>query len=188
MKYKTIKKLMSDYVKGETSVKVGIVWHFTAGGSRSGAEAQLALPDTINVTILIDKDGTRYQYLEENQWAYHTGKGKSIDKVSFGVEIVNWGPLTKVDNLYLPWTMKKAQAVAKENVVKVSRFRGYEYFEKLTLQQVESALELKRDWYSRFKIQWETTHAVLNKNKLDFPPDYPQINEIILSEPAGASF
>ena len=84
--------------------------------------------------------------------------------------------------------MKKAQAVAKENVVKVSRFRGYEYFEKLTLQQVESALELKRDWYSRFKIQWETTHAVLNKNKLDFPPDYPQINEIILSEPAGASF
>lgn len=179
MKYKTVVKLMSDYVKGDQSQKAGIVWHFTAGGTRQGAEAQLALPDTVNVHILIDDDGTRYQYLTEPQWAYHTGTGRAWDRVAFGVEIRNWGPLTKVDGLYLPWTKQKTQAVDPKRVVRVRPFRGYEFFEMLTTQQVESAIELKCDWYKRHFIVWEKTHAEMNPKKTDFPPDFEQINQVI---------
>lgn len=180
---KIIQRPSNDYIMSSKSVKDVIVWHFTAGGSLSGAEATLALPDTINVTFMIDDDGKIYQYMKEDQWAYHTGVNGAKDangkhlywcKRSFGVEIRNWGGLKLTDGLYLPYTNRKNQAVNPSRVLKLfyDRF-GFKYYEALTPAQIDSVLWLDGYLRGRHPITTAITHADISKKKHDFPPDYP---------------
>ena len=175
----------NDYVMAGATIKDVEVWHFTAGGSLAGAEATLALPDTINVHFMIDKDGKIYQYMKEERWAYHTGQNAAKDKNgnywywcrrSFGIEIVNWGGLDKVGDLFIPYTKRKTQAVNPDRVLKLyfARF-GYRYYEALTPAQIDSMLWLDDYLRARHPITMSITHADISTKKHDFPPDYPWI-------------
>ena len=171
--------MIPDFLVGNSPVKTGIIWHFTAGGTLSGARATLAKLDKVNVLCMIDKDGTRHMLMEEDQWAYHTGMGKSWCSVTFGVEFVNWGPLTFEKGLYLPWTKSTRHAVPEDKVAPCA-FRGYRFYERLTLEQRQSALELSLDLQTRHPLVFEKTHADINPKKLDFPPDFPGLNEFMV--------
>lgn len=170
-----IQKLSSDYIAQET-VKKMIVLHYTAGGTMSGAEATLAIKDYVNVHYGIDDDGTIYQYLPEKYWAYHTGTNKKDGMESIGIEIRSWGHLKRVRNQLLTWTNK---VIPWDKVVRCKPFRGYEYWEKLTPQQIQAAKELILAIRSRHPITKVVTHAMLKTTKLDFPPDYSGISELI---------
>ena len=168
-------KPSQDYIKTATA-KDMIVVHYTAGGSLAGAEATLAIRDYVNVHYCIDLDGKVYQYFDEKYWAYHTGTNQADAKRSIGIEIVNWGHLSRKGNTLYTWTGKKLDW---SDVVRCTKFRGFEYWQKLTDKQVESLRELIAEIKSRHGIRRVTTHAKIKTTKLDYPPDYPQLIGII---------
>lgn len=175
----TIKKNISLDYFNEVTRKEILVIHFTGGGSLSGAESSLALPDTINVPYIMDKDGIVYEYFDPlKSWAYHTG-ANGLCKKSIGLEIVNWGYADLIDGLYLPWTRKKSQAIDPKNIIRVKNFRGKEYFEAITKEQEQALPEFIAKCMSLFPIIEIETHAHYNPRKFDFPPDFKQVYSII---------
>ncbi len=170
---KIIKKPIDDYIKVCTDKKI-IVLHYTAGGTLSGAEAQLSIKNYINVTYGLDDDGTVYQYIEEKYYCYHTGMGAKFDAQTIGVEIRNWGHL---DDNMRTWTGKQ---LPPDKVIKLNRFRGYQYWEKLTPAQIIVLPLLLNDIKSRWGYdKIIITHAQVKPTKLDFPPDFPLIKDLI---------
>lgn len=167
---KKIKRPSADHIR-QVTVKDTIILHYTAGGTLAGAESELAKPDTINVHYILDRDGLVYQYIDERYWAYHTG-ANNWNKRSIGIEIVNWGQLLDVNGMYLPWTRRASQAVAPEMTEKCVMFRGSEYYERLTNDQMLTLPELIADIMSRHDIIHIKTHAEVNTGKADFPPDH----------------
>ncbi len=173
---KIIPKLSGDYVAEKTE-KTIIVLHYTGGGTLSGAEAELGKLDKVNVHYGIDDDGTVYQYIDEIYWAYHTGKGKKLDRRAIGIEIRSWGHLSERNGKYYSWTGKE---IPSEKVIKLQKFRGFQYWEKLASEQ-EWAIpkliqKIKQRWGNNIII---ISHAQVNSGKLDFPPDYPGIKNLI---------
>jgi hypothetical protein len=175
---KIVKRNISNDYFREVYLKELLVYHFTAG-MMPGAENHLGLPDKINVPYIICKDGQINEYFDSKYYAYHTGVG--LCKESIGIEIECWGNLSEVDGLLLPWTMCKSQAVPKQNALRLDEpFRGFRWFELLTDEQVKSVDYLtellvdKHPTLRKFK-----SHADIRKTKLDFPPDYDQIYNII---------
>lgn len=169
----------NDYYRIKT-VKKMIVLHYTGGGTLSGAEETLKKPDYVNVHYGIDDDGTIHQYFDEMYWAYHTGTTKKHAQESIGIEIRSWGQLTRTGNVLKSWTGK---SIPWNKVIRCKPFRGFEYWETLTPDQLQAVKELILGIASRHPIEIVTTHAVLNKQKLDFPPDYPGIKDLLYGNP-----
>ena len=183
-----IKKTLSfDFIREQTRKDL-LVLHFTAGGSLAGAESQLMKPDKINVPHIMDRDGKIYEYFDPKKyWAYHTGT-KSFCRRSIGLEIVNWGPLKMMYGYFLPWTewgkpkskVDLRRAVSPERVFTCKPFRGHIYFEMLTHKQhtalpdyIDTLLE------QGYPLEQVMTHAEISKQKLDFPPDFVQVYDIV---------
>jgi N-acetyl-anhydromuramyl-L-alanine amidase AmpD len=173
--FKLFKKQSQDYYKQATPKSL-VVLHYTGGGTLAGAEATLSIRDYVNVHYAIDRDGTVIQYFDEAYWAYHTGKGRKIDKYSIGIEVVNWGHLTRKGNELLTWTGK---SIPWPDVVKCKRFRGFQYWQSLTEQQESALTGLLEQIQARHPGIRVCTHASLNKYKLDYPPDYPLIKDLV---------
>lgn len=164
------RKVSTDYKLTKT-VKDTIVFHFTAGGTRDGAEQQLAKPDGVNVHYILDRDGQLYQYFPECFWAHHCGNA-AWSKRSIALEIVNWGGLTNTsDGLWLPWTGKRNQAVPEANIFRTPLWRGYDAFEALTPAQKLALPEFVQFIMSRHPIRYLKTHADIVDHKTDFPPN-----------------
>ena len=172
---KIVQKKSDDFIASAT-IKDTIVLHYTGGGSLAGAEATLGLKDYVNVHYCIDKDGTVYQYIDEKYWAYHTGTGKANDRHYIGIEIVNWGHLARKGNKLCSWVNS---VIDWDKTVRCTKFRGFEYWEKLTPQQEAVLPELIAEIKARNPIKKVITHAKVKPTKLDFPPDYPQLKNII---------
>ena len=174
---KIVQRNISLDFKREITEKTGIVYHWTAG-NMPGAELELAKPDMINVPFIICRNGQINQYFDTNFWAYHTGTGN--DKHNIGIEIECWGGLTMRSGFLVPWTNSIKQAVSMEKAVMLNHFRGNEWFELLTLKQLDAI-----DWLTGYLVDKHptikrfSTHAELNNGKADFPPDYHQIYNII---------
>jgi len=168
-------KPSTDYQKQETK-KDMIVLHYTGGGSLSGAEATLAKKDYVNVHYCIDLNGDIIQYFDDKFWAYHTGTTKTDAKRSIGIEIVNWGHLTRRGDALYSWTGKLIPWV---QVVKCEKFRGFEYWQKLTTEQESALAWLLCILEKKHDIKLVVSHAQLKPTKLDYPPDYPQIKNYL---------
>jgi len=125
-------------------------------------------------------DGTIYQYFDEKHWCYHTGSGLADAKRSIGIEVVNWGHLTRKGNELFTWTGKK---IAWDNVLRCAKFRRYEYWHKLTEAQKAVLPGFVADIKSRWIGMQVVTHAQLNSHKLDYPPDYPLIKDLVTIPP-----
>ena len=170
-----IRKSSSDFMKEETPKNL-LVLHYTAGGTLAGAEATLAIKDYVNVHYCLDRDGKVYQYFDERYYAYHTGTGVADAKRSIGIEIVNWGHLDRKGNALYSWVNK---LIPWTDVIKLQKFRGYEYGERLTPEQETMIPLLVADICSRWPGMAVTTHAMMNAKKLDFPPGYPVISDLL---------
>lgn len=175
VKMNIIQKPSNDYIKQATT-KMMIVLHYTAGGTMAGAEATLAIKDYVNVHYGIDDDGTIHQYFNEKYWAYHTGTNKQDAMDSIGIEIRSWGHLTKKGSKFYSWTGKE---IPSAKVIKLNKFRGFEYWERLTPQQIQAVKELILAIRQRHPITKVITHAMIKPTKLDFPPDYPDITDLL---------
>lgn len=120
-----------------------IVLHHTSGGNINGT-LNWWLNDNkhIGTAIIIDRDGSIHQVFSTKYWSHHLGIRNSdntkLNKQSIGIEICNWGGLTKENGKYYNYV---GGLISEDRVVKHS-YRGYEYFEKYTEEQIESLEKL----------------------------------------------
>lgn len=90
-------------------------------------------------------DGKVLNTFDDKYWAYHLGinnqSSLDLNSKSIGIEFCNYGPLTLgVDGRFYNSINK---VVNEKDVVKLDKpFRGYDYFERYTDSQLESARSL----------------------------------------------
>jgi hypothetical protein len=100
-------------------------------------------------------DGTIVEAFDLKYWAHHLGTKNSnnsiLNKQSIGIEICNYGPLTKSQNgEFFTYVNSK---VPEEDVIDLGRnWRGYRYYHNYTDKQIDSVKYLIETLSSKFSI------------------------------------
>ncbi len=140
----------------EVYPKKQVVLHHTVSGPgiRGDLKTWLGIKARVATCIIIDRDGTPNQMFASQFWAFHTGKGRTIDKHSIGIEFDNWGGLTKEGDIYRATYGNKINVPVTnyEGGFKCGGFRGYNYYESYTDAQITTAMELIVLWNERYGI------------------------------------
>jgi N-acetyl-anhydromuramyl-L-alanine amidase AmpD len=156
----------SQYV-AEEHPKKQIYLHHTAGNS-SGINVfkfwettQERIATCVAISGPGSEDGQIVQGFSSKFWAFHLGLKestfqkhgvayKSLDKTSIGIEICNWGQLTKKDGKFYNYVNK---IVPEDQVIELDKeFKGYKYFHNYSDAQIESVRELLVLWKGRYNI------------------------------------
>ena len=161
----------SQYIKTETKKNM-IVLHHTAGNSSGVSTIKMWDNDgrgRIATCVVISGkgqskntyDGEICQAFSSKYWGYHLGlkqdifraKGvpyKSIDPMSIGVEICNWGPLTKKGYKFYNYVNRE---VPIDQVCELDKpYKGRKYYHAYTDAQIESVRQLMLYWGNIYKI------------------------------------
>lgn len=161
----------TQYIQEEKE-KVQIYLHHTAGNSDpfgvfkdwSTNPERIATCVTIGGLPKKNDDflnGQIVQGYPSKEWAYHLGLRestfhkfnlpyKSLDRISIGIEICNWGQLTFKKNRFYSWSNS---LVPDKEVIELSTpFRGFKYFHNYTEEQIVSVEKLLRYWGSKYNI------------------------------------
>lgn len=117
-------------------------------------------------------DGVIFRCFPESQWAFHLGvKGTNgmFDKISIGIEICNYGHLTKSKTGQFMTYVNTP--VPPDQVVELPvPFRGYRYYHKYTDKQISSLKELLLYLGTKFQINLRLGLVEwLNKENLIIP-------------------
>ena len=162
------------YIKEETK-KLQIVLHHTAGNSSGPAtikmwdsddRGRIATCVTISGNGLSKDtfDGEICQAFSSKYWAYHLGikpdvfksvgvPYQNIDKISIGIEICNWGPLTKVGNKFINYVNRE---ISNSQVCELDKpYKGHKYYHAYTDAQIESVRQLLVHWNNTYGIPLE---------------------------------
>ena len=160
----------SEYYK-EICDKDTIYIHHTAGGhrpdysiagwahdkSKNGGQLPVGTAYVIggisSVNGKTDFDGIIYQAFEDKYWAHHLGlettNNKLLNQKSIGIEVCNYGPLTKTkDGLYLNYVNKTIPATMVGELAQP--YRGFKYYHKYTDLQLRSLHDLMLDIARRY--------------------------------------
>lgn len=161
----------SQYVK-EATKKLQIVLHHTAGNSSGPSTIRMWDNDDrgrIATCVTISGkglsrdtyDGEICQAFASKFWAYHLGikpdvfrangvKYQNLDKISIGIEICNWGPLTNKNGKYFNYVNREVPA---DQVCELSvPYKGHKYYHRYTDAQIQSVKELLVYWNNLWNI------------------------------------
>jgi N-acetylmuramoyl-L-alanine amidase len=131
------------------SAITAIIYHFTAGPSLAGTLRWFQMPSSkVSAHYVIGKDGRIVQMVPLDRAAWHAGRsslaGRSgVNRFSIGIEIVNWGALTKRGTSF--YTHSGRRYTGPPPV----RSRG-RYWEPFTEAQYRALTRLTRYLLSRF--------------------------------------
>ena len=164
----TIRKIRPNYDSyyyGTETKKDMIVLHSTAGTLRADMASLTKKDNHVSVSYVIARSGEIYEVFDPKYWSYHLGTGsvggnKVNSSRSIGIELSNYGPLTKkgenLETIYsqLEYTdsegnPKKSKKDVYCNTSEVGEytivddgFRGYEYFASFTDEQYAALSDL----------------------------------------------
>lgn len=206
----TIKQVPFENYYNEKIDKSQIYLHHTAGGPSGESVFKFWESDPVRVAtcVCISNDGTIVQGFSSSRWAYHLGLKSSaftqmrapylpLDKMSIGIEICNWGPLTLKEGKYLTYVNKplKDSEIIKLDVP----FKNHLYWHNYTDKQIESTINLLKLWGEKYQIPltynediWDLTarafkgekgvytHNSVRKDKSDVYP-HPKLVEALKS-------
>jgi hypothetical protein len=153
------------YVKEETK-KLQIVLHHTAGNSSGVSTIKMWDADDrgrIATCVTISGKGTSTntfdgeicQAFSSRHWAYHLGirpdvfraQGlpfRSLDPLAIGIEICNWGPLTKKGDKFYNYVDR---IVPADQVCTLDKpYKGFIHYHAYTDAQIESVRQLLIYW------------------------------------------
>lgn len=108
-------------------------------------------------------DGTIYRAFDEQYWAHHIGStnanNKTLNKKSIGIEICNYGPITKSkDGKFYNYVNG---LVPKDHVIELEKpFRGYKYYHKYSDNQIAAVKFLIQHLISKYPKIKKTTPLV----------------------------
>ena len=147
------KRLSDDQFFQDLHPKKQIYLHHTAGGPNAVSVANYfqQKEGRVATAFVIGSDGTIVQLFSSKHWAYHLGlkpevfaeKGvdyKSLDKISIGIEICNYGPLAKRNGYfynYVGGKMDRSQITELK-----SKYKGHIWWQRYTDEQIESTRQL----------------------------------------------
>ena len=174
------KNLSKNQYHNDIQPKRIVVLHHTAGSSAlSSINWWEQTAERVATSVVVDRDGTIYQAFPFDRWASHLGIKQTVfnkfgvpnintrlDQISIGIEIANWGELTKKGDKFYTYTNSE---IDKKNVQEYPQgFRGSKYYEKYTPEQIESVKELLILFNQQFGIKldyypsmWETNSEAL---------------------------
>ena len=203
----------------EEATKKQIYLHHTAGNSNPIAVYKdwESNPERIATCVVVGGDpGTNTAWIDgeviqgysSKLWAYHLGLKEStfqkfgipyqsLDKISMGIEICNWGQLTKKGDKFYNYVNGEVHA---DHVTTLDKpFRGYTYFHSYTDAQIAAVKELLLLWKDKYKIPltykediWDLstralrgesgvfTHCSVRYDKVDIYP-HPKMIEMLKS-------
>lgn len=152
----------TQYIKEEYPKKQ-IYLHHTAGGPDATKTFQhwASNSERIATCVAISDDGKIVQGFSSKYWAFHLGLKestfqkhgvpyRSLDKISIGIEICNWGQLKKVGSKYFNYVNRE---VPESQAIQLDApYKGFEYFHNYTDAQIESVRELLHLWKERYGI------------------------------------
>jgi N-acetyl-anhydromuramyl-L-alanine amidase AmpD len=153
----------------EEHTKTQVYLHHTAGNFSADQVVDwwIKSPEDVGTCVVIagkgpnTKDGEIVQAFSSKHWAYHLGLRestfskykvpyRSLDKISIGIEICNWGQLTLKDGKYYNYVNRE---VPKEEVIKLEKpHRGFQFYHNYTDAQIESVRQLLVLWNLRYGI------------------------------------
>ena len=139
-----------------------IIYHFTAGGSLSGTVRWFQNPASkVSSHYVVGKDGKVVQMVAPEQAAWHAGKSelagvKNVNDFSIGIEIVNWGKLTKqVDKFYT----YSGELYRGGTPI----YADHAYWEPFTDAQYKAVIRLTKALLERYPIEHITGHSDIAK-------------------------
>lgn len=181
--------------------KTQIYLHHTAGADNGPGvfDYWASNHSRIATFAVIERDGDIFQGFNSSYWAYHLGLKSYVfrehncqylplDKFSIGIELTNWGGLTKKRGKYYTYTNKE---IDESEVVTLDKsFRGYKHYHKYTSDQIKSLKELLIYLGEKYSIclsynedifditeralkneSGVFTHCSVRKDKIDVYPD-----------------
>ncbi len=176
-----------NYIQQEVS-KNKIVIHGTAGGTYTGAlQTFISGAKGVSTHFIISEDAKIYRLFPQKYFSYHAGSNfRTISQTSFGIEIVNWLSLKKVNNKYYTWTNK---IIDPSRVKTTEEWRGVKYWHTITLQQYNALQFLLKYLCQKYNIRKKffrnynpnaefntkqftgiLQHSSFHPTKLDFQP------------------
>ena len=152
----------SQYIQEEYP-KAQIYLHHTAGNSNAEQVFKdwASNSERIATCVAISGEGEIVQGFSSKYWAYHLGLKdstfnrmgvpyKSLDKISIGIEICNWGQLTEKKGKFYNYVNKE---VPKDEVCTLDKpFKGFKYFHNYTDAQIKSVKDLLLLWKDKYQI------------------------------------
>lgn len=199
----------SQYIKEEFA-KTQIYLHHTAGNS-SGENTfkhWANNKERIATCICISGDGTIVQGFSSKYWAYHLGLTestfhrfnlpyKSLDRISIGIEVCNWGHLKEKNGKFYNYVNIE---IPQKDVIELSKpYKGYKYYHNYSDAQIESVKQLLVLWNTKYGIPldynediWDIcpralkgdkgvfTHNSVRRDKTDIYP-HPKMVEMLKS-------
>lgn len=141
----------TNYIKQKVN-KNKVVIHGTYGGTYAGALQTFKTGSKgVATHFIISQDAKIYRLFPQEYFAYHAGKDfRTISQTSFGIEIVNWLSLKKIDGQYYAWTNKK---IPMSRVKIVERWRNCKSFHTITPQQHKSLQFLLKYLCQKYNIR-----------------------------------
>ena len=190
----------------EEHPKKQIYLHHTAGNSNGERvfSGWASNPERIATCVTISGKGTTsvdgqiVQGFSSKFWAHHLGVKQavftaakipfqSLDRISIGIEICNWGQLTLKEGKFYNYVNREVPA--EEVCTLETPYKGYKYYHNYTDAQIESVKELLLLWNKTYNIPltynpdiWDITpralkgeagvftHNSVRKDKVDIYP------------------
>lgn len=116
-------------------------------------------------------DGQIIRGFSSKYWAYHLGLKqavftkhkvpyKQLDQISIGIEVCNWGPLTKKGDKFFNYVDKEVPA---DQVTELDKpFKGYKFWHSYTDAQIQSVKELLLYWKDFYNIPLDYNEDIWN--------------------------
>ena len=149
-----VPKLGSGHYYKEKTTKRKIVLHYTVGDCKSAYNTLTNQNEKVSVSYLVSREGKVIQLFDDKYWSYHLGAGaiggnKAMSSESIGIEIANFGPLTRKGyELHTCYSTDKKPQIycdigdTNHYIFIKDGFRGYQYFAKPTQEQIEAVKKL----------------------------------------------
>ena len=149
-------KLGTGHYYKEKTTKKKIVLHYTVGDCKSAYNTLINQSEKVSVSYLVSREGKVIKLFDDFYWSYHLGAGavggnKAMSSESIGIEIANFGPLTRNGyELHTCYSTEKKPQVycdigdTNHYIYIKEGFRGYQYFAKPTSEQIEAVMKLTK--------------------------------------------
>lgn len=169
----------SQYIRTEIP-KTQIYLHHTAGNAfgEQVFKDWASNPERIATCVTIsgpgDVDGQIVQGFDSKYWAFHLGLKestferfnvpyRSLDRISIGIEICNWGQISKRGNKF--YTYVNRQIPANQVIELEKPFKGYKYYHNYSDAQIESVRKLLLFWGERYRIPLKYNPGIWDLSK-----------------------
>ena len=169
-------RLSDDQFFQDVHQKKQIYLHHTAGGGNPIAVAKYfqQKEGTVATAFVIGEKGTIVQLFSSKHWAYHLGlkpevfaeKGvnyQSLDKISIGIEICNFGMLKKQNGNFINYIGGK---VDRSQVTELNgKYKGHIFWQRYTDEQIESTRQLLVYLCDTYGISKEYNNSIFDIDK-----------------------